>query len=77
MLDTHVLLCVGLGATSILVKGLCGTPERHKRRHVGLVGLRGALVVDRIARVTIVLLHIRIPIVPSLRALAILMMMMI
>ena len=75
MLDTHVLLCVGLGATSILVQGLSGTPERHKRRHVGLVGLRGTLVVDHVARVTIVLLHIRIPIVPSLRVLAIMMMM--
>ena len=72
------MLSVGLGATSILVQGLSSPPERHKWRHVGLVGLRGALVVDHIARVTIVLLHVRrIPVVraPSLRVLAILMMM--
>jgi hypothetical protein len=67
------LLCVGLGATPILVQGLSGAPERHKRRHVRLVGLRGALVGYRIARVTIVLLHVRIAaivVVPSLRLLA-------
>ena len=67
------MLCVGLGATPILVQGLSGAPQRHKRRHIRLVGLRGALIGDHIARVTIVLLHVRIAaivVVPSLRLLA-------
>ena len=69
------MVCVGLGATPVLVQGLSGAPQRHKRRHVGLVGLRGALVSDHITRVTIVLLHVRIAaiVVPGLRLLAILM----
>ena len=69
------MLCVGLGATPVLVQGLSGAPQRHKRRHVRLVGLRGALVGYRIARVTIVLLHVRIAaiVVPGLRLLAMMM----
>ena len=70
------MLCVGLGATPVLVQGLSGAPQRHKRRHVWLAGLRGALVGYHVARVTIVLLHVRISaivVVPGLRLLAMMM----
>ena len=58
-----------------MVQGLSGAPQRHKRRHVRLAGLRGALVGYHVARVTIVLLHVRIAaiVVPGLRLLAMMM----